>query len=466
MSIRIDSRVDDALIVDDYPERLESRSRYSLEGILSSVQNFATVSEALRILGAVVLLASMSIFLLQGWDDGNDISRYLLLLSQTGLLAAGGFALSHGLKETKGARMFFGLALVSIPANFTILSALIYSVLQWDGALGTYPGYATWRIADAASTGLTLGGAMLVLIPVTVLCFAIMARRSATRLSLHFLILNSLLLLPIRSSTIVGAVALIGTVYALSVARRLTTRDGSLKTPEGKFALATLFIPIGIILFRSMYFYQIDSLLVAMLSITVFATLRQLSVSPDRTRRVALGIEVLSLPVALVAALSLTDAVAGVMAWEFRPLVFACIFATMALDIVRRTNSQVLANFASVSVSVLTSTSFILGVLGGTSLLGAFLCLAAGATLALAGHGFQDRVALVAGCLAAIAGIVFGFGEFIEMILRSSWIDLAIFGACAIALGSVLDRHGTSLKLRLEKWLAGLDTRRRERALP
>ena len=72
------------------PKFQKRRSENKVESILRSVRNFATLSEALRILGATVLLASMSVFLLQGWNEGNDISRYLLLLAQTGLLAAAG----------------------------------------------------------------------------------------------------------------------------------------------------------------------------------------------------------------------------------------------------------------------------------------------------------------------------------------------------------------------------------------
>ena len=55
------------------------RSRIGVDRVLKSLRNFATLSEALRILGAGVLLASMSVFLLQGWSEGNDIRRYLLL---------------------------------------------------------------------------------------------------------------------------------------------------------------------------------------------------------------------------------------------------------------------------------------------------------------------------------------------------------------------------------------------------
>jgi hypothetical protein len=466
MNTQIDTSVTDADMVDsDRARAVDARSGYNMGRIQRSLKNFASVSEALRFLGAAVLLASMSIFLLQGWNEGNDINRYLLLLSQTGLLAASGFALSYGLKETKGARIFFGLALISIPANFTILSALLYSVFQWDGALVTYPEYATWQIGDLANIGITFGGAMLVLIPVTMFCFAIMARRSATTLSLHFLLINSLLLLPIRSSTMVGMVALFATVYALLIAARLIRADGALRTPEGRFALTTLFIPPGIILFRSMYFYQVDSLLIAMLSIAVFLTLRQLSQFPDRKPRLALGLEFVSLPVAMVAAMALTSAAEGIVPWHFLAPVFTITFAILALDIVRRTDSRRLAVLTSGAVSLLTSLSFVFNVTVNNSPMTALMCLLAGTALFLFGHAYEDRFARVAGYVTAFAGAVFGFSAFIEMIAHSSWVDLAIFGAAAIALGSLLDRHGASMKIRMEKWLKRIAGSRRNRGL-
>ena len=275
MNARVGDGLGGYVTAEKSPRYQEPRSENKVESILRSVRNFATLSEALRILGATVLLASMSVFLLQGWNEGNDISRYLLLLAQTGLLAAAGFAMSHGLKEAKGARMFFGLALISIPANFTILGALLYSVFQWDGMLTSYPSYATWTIENLAGTSATFAGAMLVLLPVTFFCFAVMARHSAKALTLHFLLLNALLLLPIRSSFAAGSIALLGVFYALNVVSKLPRQNKALKTGEGKFALTALFIPLGIILFRSMYFYQVDSLMVAMVAMAFYLAARQ-----------------------------------------------------------------------------------------------------------------------------------------------------------------------------------------------
>lgn len=443
---------DHEFVADNGPESAASRSGFSVEGIMQSVRNFATVSEALRITGAAVLLASMSVFLLQGWNDGNDIQRYLLLLAQTGLLTAAGFAMSHGLKETKGARIFFGLALVSIPANFTILGALLYSVFQWDGGLSTYPGYATWQIEDVANIGITLGGAMLVLLPVTLFCFAIMARHSAKTLSLNFLLLNALLLLPMRNSMAAGTVALLGVFYALYVLGRLASKDRSLKTGEGRFALATLFIPLGIVLFRSMYFYQIDSLMVAMVSMALFLLARQASLFPDRGARIALVLQVLSVPFALVVALSLTDAFASALANGLATPLFAAVYTVLALDILRRTESSKLEVLIGVTISLFVALSFTLNIAMHLSALTALLSVVAGLMLLLWGLAGGKPFASFAGAVTLIAGAWLGFDEIVRLIMTSSWIDLAIFGASAIVLGSIVDRHGVAIKLHLVRW--------------
>lgn len=442
----------------DWPER-PGHSRFSIEAILESIRNIATVSEALRILGAAVLVASMSVFLLQGWNEGNDVSRYLLLLTQTGMLAAGGFALSYGLKEAKGARLFFGLALVSIPANFTILGALLYSVFQWDGGLTTYPDFATWRIEDVAGTGATIAGAMAVLLPITLFCFAIMARHSAQALSLHFVLLNLLLLLPVRSSMVAGMLALAGALYAFAVIKRLVPQDRALKTGEGKFALMALFIPLGILLFRSMYFYDVDSLMVAMLSLAVFLAARQASLFPDRSSRVAIGLDVLSVPVAMLFAVALTDAFSAGVGTALAAPFFATTFGVLAVDIMRRTEGPRLARAIGSFTSLLATFCFVFAAVLHASALTAVLALAAGLVMLVGSSWFSARFSMLCGIVTVLAAVVFGYAPVLALIVDSSWVALAIFGATTIALGSVIERHGISIKLAATKWLQGMRER-------
>ena len=437
-----------------FAARSEPPSRgFSLDSVVDSLKRVASLSEALRILGAGVLIASMSVFLLQGWHDGNDIKRYLLLLAQTGLLAAGGLGLAYGLRETKGARMFFGLALISIPANFTILGALVYSVFQLDGLLSTYPGFATWQLGDIGKLGMTMAGALLVLLPITLFCFAIMARHSAKLLTLHFAVLNLLLLIPVRSSVIAGAMGLAGTLYAVWALRGLLAKDKALKTPEGRFALTALFLPIGIVLFRSMYFYDVSSLLLAMLAAAVFIALRQASLFPERSKLVGGLLDAISLPVAATGAISLAAATAGFMPDEFLGPLGALVYAAFAVDVMRRTSSGIVSGFASITTSLAVMFAFAFSVMAfAESALAALLTVTAGTGLLLAGLWFKERSAAIAGILTIAIGVWYGFAPVLEMFLTSSWISLAVFGASAIALGSLVERHGAAVRLRVVRW--------------
>ena len=128
---------------------------------LDTVVRCVSLSRLLRVFGAAVLLASVSVFLLQGWQSGNDVNRYLLMLAHTVLLAGTGFASGHWIREMKGARLFLAMALVSVSVNFAILGGLVYSQTQWDTALGVYPDFATWR-ADAPSTTLAVAAGAVV----------------------------------------------------------------------------------------------------------------------------------------------------------------------------------------------------------------------------------------------------------------------------------------------------------------
>ena len=438
--------------------------RIDIDKLIDSIRNVATVSEILRFMGAAVIVAAMSLFLLQGWSEGNDIRRYLMLLAQTGLLAGGGFAMSYALKEAKGARIFFGLALVSVTANFTILGAMIYSVLQLDNALTTYPGFATWQLTDIASTGLVTAGALVVLAPIALFCFLVMARQSARTLTLAFVPLNALLLLPVRESMLAGTLALAGMAFALWTVRRLTKKDSALATGEGRFALLSLFIPSGIVLFRSMYFYDVDSLMVAMLSAAIFIALRQLSVFPGRHKILASLFDIASLPAALVTSIAVTVSFSNLGIEMLGPLT-GLVYAAMGADVLRRTQSAVVAGFTSFTAAFAVAAGFTVAVAMEPSIWMALTTLTAGVMLGLTGSWLGSRSAMIAGGLTMFAAATFGFDAFVGLVVASNWFTLAVIGALAIALGSLLERHGVAIKLAIVERANRLVHRREETVL-
>ena len=423
-----------------------------LRRTLRAMRNMATLSQALRIVGAIVMLASMSLFLLQGWNEGNDIKRYLLLLSQTGLLTAGGLALSYGLRENRGARVFFGLALASVPANFTILGALIFSIVQWDASMAAYPAFASWKTVGATGTAVTLGGALLALVPLTLFCYTVMARRSARSLSLHFLALNALLLVPVRGSLAVGALVVAAVLYALRTARALRRQDRSLATPEGAFALALLFVPAAVASVRSLAFYDIDTLLVALLFGALFVGLRQTSIAAERGSHTAFALDLLCVPVAMVAALAASASMPASFGNALYAPVFGVVFALLGFDVARRAHNASFATVAGGFVSLLSGAAFIVNALEFGGLVAPLVAIVAGAAMLFAGRALRNGFIVFMAAITLIAGVLAGAGEAIEFIGEAGWIELAVFGAVAIAVGSVIERHGAALRLRFERW--------------
>ena len=135
---------------------MTEHSRYSLPRLL-------------RGLGAITLLASVSIYLYQGFGQGSDISRYLILLAHTVGLAGVGLVCSRWLKEQKGARLLLMLTLVFISANFAIIAAFIYSIA--GDPITNLHGSMTWVASYSAKTIFLFSSALLVLVPLIIFGF-------------------------------------------------------------------------------------------------------------------------------------------------------------------------------------------------------------------------------------------------------------------------------------------------------
>jgi len=200
-------------------------------------------------------------------------------------------------------------------------------------------------------------------------------------------------------------------------------------------------------------------------SLALFLAARQVSLFPDRSARLASFLEMLSLPFAVIAALALTDAVAPYLVNGLDVTLFAVAYSTLALDVLRRTASNFLRKSIGVSISLAVAVSFTLSVANDPTALTALLALVAGVMLILWGAAGRKPIAMFCGLVTSAAGVIFGFDDIVQLIIRSSWIDLAIFGATAVALGSVVDRHGVAIKLRLHKWFNAVNEQQESVAL-
>ena len=113
------------------------------------------ITQILRAVGAVLILASASTFLLQQWDNANHTLRYLFLLAHTLFLAGAGFFCGLAMKEGRSARTLFAIALAVVPAQFGVLAGLVYSRFALDTNVFDGPAFATWIAqSDTAALGL------------------------------------------------------------------------------------------------------------------------------------------------------------------------------------------------------------------------------------------------------------------------------------------------------------------------
>jgi len=84
--------------------------------------------DVLRSLGVITLLASVSIYLLQSWETGSDLTRFFLLWGHTLALTGVGLFCSRFLKEQKSARILLIMSLVFAAGNFAILGGFVFSM--------------------------------------------------------------------------------------------------------------------------------------------------------------------------------------------------------------------------------------------------------------------------------------------------------------------------------------------------
>lgn len=217
------------------------------------VTRMTSVSVILRTLGAALLVAATSTFMLQRWEVGGDIARYLTLLALTATLTAAGVACGLVLRESRGARTFLALVVASVPVHFAVVGALLQSQFPWDQA-GTPS--APWNAGSPlAALGVTAVG-LATLMPLTWLSMLTLVRPHALRLTGMFVCINLALLLPVRAPDTVAWLIAVGFVLFLTLERRIARMGHAVSTREGLFVRAMMLVPVGIIIGRTLLWYH------------------------------------------------------------------------------------------------------------------------------------------------------------------------------------------------------------------
>ena len=408
----------------------------------------ATLGRMLRGIGATVLLAAASTFLLQHWETGNDLARYAGLLGLTVLLTAAGFFTGIRLGETKGARTFLALAAAVVPAHFCILGGLLYSQLA-AGGLQPVPEYATWVAPSATAAIATTALALLLLVPTSFVSLLTLARSRARTLTAAFVGANALLLLPSRDPQIVSLLLGAAGIGLAALELRVLQRDLALRTFEG--VLVRLLLVAGPVLMalRSILHYDLSAgfgfVVSAALAGLVFALSRAGRLQEPARDLLEIGAAVPAGAACLFGAIALESAgLPDALVLPAAALPFAGILT--ALSVATRGRAAIWRSAAA--WVALSGTALNLALFENA--LAAFVCL--GVSIAVLSIGVVERRRGLA--LAGGTGAIFALAHHVQAAIAlyawSSWGSLAALGVLVILGASLLERHHGSIQGRLE----------------
>lgn len=405
--------------------------------------------EVLRFAGAGILVAALSVFLFQRWEAGNDLYRYLTLLGLSAALTAAGLLSGILLREAKGARVFLGLVLLTLPIHFTVLGGLLYSRFGWEAVRSDYPGMVTWQATDPSLLLTTLVGALLVLLPVCWLAVRTFVRRHTLPMTVALFGLSVPLLLPTRSLTLVAPLAMLMTLTVVWLELRVWRDQVALKTREGRFVRALLVLPLALLLGRGLWLYDSRLVLLPVASAAAFSLLLvMVQHLRDRPRLAGLVARLSLVPAALIGwGLAGTLADAGMLQLPYLASTIAAPFVAALLLLSRAVptgGSRYRLGAALVAIAVTLAE---LLVFGGQA--HALVALLVGVLTLSYGYLMEQKLVLVGGVLAATVGLGAEVAYAVAGFDLGGWLTLAVAGTLAILSASMLERYGRRV---VEHW--------------
>ncbi|MEM7259223.1 MAG: hypothetical protein AAF404_17740 [Pseudomonadota bacterium] len=414
--------------------------------LLELFRKYASLSDLLRYGGALSVAVAMALFLVEGAQAFNDLQRFFTMLGFTAALSVAGFLSSLLLKEQRGSRVFVALALLSVPVNFTVFGALLYSVVPLDGMAVVYPGFAEWQAASLSELTMAIGAGVAVLLPVVWLGYTVLARSERQWLSAALVLSSAALVIPVRQELMVAVIALLAASTSWWFIRRYGKDSLVLKTAEGKFASTLLFIAPLIIVGRSMFLYEASGALLLMLSGGTYFATRQLLASRTSANWFTAFASVFALTMTFAVGASIFAISEQLIDDEFALLFSTCAFLLINYDLARVSVNKRLANTMGLASVVLSCCLLAVLALFGNELLLTVSCIAVLLVIVVAGYytSYPGASVIAAAALAAIG--VAHFDAIWSMAVGTGWWGIAALGVVAIVAGSLIDRMGTVVK--------------------
>ncbi len=407
------------------------------------------LTRALRIAGAVLVVASASTFMLQHWESsGNDLSRYAMLVGQSLLLALAAYFVGLTVREGKSARTFLGLLLLTMPVSFAVLGGLVYSQFHLE-PLAQLPKYASWIAPTPVAAIAAVTCTLAVLVPLATIAFVALARKQAMVLTTSFFASNLLLLVPVREPAAITGLLALGTLSLVWLEVRRLRVSAQLDTMEARLARVMPFLAPLVMAGRVFHLYHPTPLFVGGLLLIGTGALWLISSSRELRKLRTLG--------------SWPAAVLGVVGWilcwlDFSPHLHS-VFASLEtaglpialIAFAASTRAQASRPFLIAAGIVTALATAVLGPVIELGTLPVLVCLLIGVAVAVSGAALRNLPQTIGGALVALVGL----GAQVLLAVRAEdllrWGSLTAVGVLLILGASYVERH----KLRLARWWEG-----------
>jgi hypothetical protein len=280
----------------------------------------------------------------------------------------------------------------------------------------------------------------------------VLARRSASHLTVLYLLGNAALLFPVRGSEVIGTLIIVATFGIVAQVAHASRQDATLRTNEGLFARAVQFLPVGIILSRSFYLYATDAFLATVAALVAFILIRQMATQMDKASAMRAILEFFSMIPAGCAAAGLAVVVDNVWAHAdvFVLPVFTVSLAALIFEISLRCTGDG-SGYRRIA-SIIVALGMLTNLFWYGNVVTAAACLVAGVVVMVYGYSVQQRSIFGLGLLTLLVGLGHHIVYAIDMFDLGSWGSLALLGIIAIVTGSLLEGHGADIRLRFTSW--------------
>lgn len=406
----------------------------------SSIKKPGDLPGFLRGVGALIVIAGMCSYLMEGWDAWNGVSRYFVMVGGSALLAAAGLAMSYMLRENNGARAFLALALISVLTCITTLGGFIYSAVgpvvesaSQSGVLGM-----DWSIPDGVWLTAMIGTAFVVLAPITLFAYKILNRPHAIELLTTLAIGGGLLLIPVRESLAIGILILFAVAIPLVYLHRVARENAHFKTFEGRFTAITLFAPAIIMLARLLWLYEADALIGWILCAIGFGSLRyaaatlKLQSISKMLNDLASGF--LAICIGSLSCILVEPYFAEAVITPFGTTIFAALVIFMGYQRPEARHSY--RNMALLVLVFITAINFI----AFDTTLAMMVSLLIGVGILLWGYVEQCKTTALLGMVLLGVAVMPTIVEFIGTVDLTNWLTLAVLGVTTIVVGSLVER--------------------------